>query len=99
MLKPKYKMYQEVVLVRKSLEDDFFGEPVTVKKGQTGVIVLINIATDVPYVGYEVEFFDDKDETIAVSTVKEEDISALPDDSPDMKVAKRRKNKSKSRAA
>ncbi len=99
MLKPIFKMYQPVVLVRESLKDDLFGEPVTVKKGQKGVIVLVNIAADVPYVGYEVEFFDKQGETIAVSSVKEEDIAALPDDHPDVKVMKPRKNKSKSRAA
>jgi len=99
MLKPKFKMYQEVVLVRKSLDDELFGEPVTVRKGQKGVIVLIYITAGVPYVGYEVEFFDEQDETIAVSTVKEEDIAALPDGRPDIKVVKSRKHKSKSQAA
>ncbi len=92
-------MYQEVVLVRESIRDKFFGESVIVRKGQKGVIVLINIAPHIPGVGYVVEFFDDQNETISVSDVKEEDIAALPDGEPDIKVAKARKNKSKSHAA
>ncbi len=92
-------MYQRVVLVRESLKDKLFGEPVTVRKGQKGVIVMVYVTKDVPYVGYEVEFFDEHHETIAVSTVKEEDIAPLPGGNPDMKAMKSRKNKSKSRAA
>jgi hypothetical protein len=96
--KPLFKMYQRVILLCESVKDDF-GEPVRVKKGQKGVIVLICRAPDVPSIGYFVEFFDKKGETIAVSVVKEEDIAALPDGRPDIKAVKPRKHRSKSRAA
>jgi hypothetical protein len=97
--RPQFKMYQQVILVCESAKDDVFGEPTIVRKGQKGVIVLICQTPDVPSIGYAVEFFDKKGETVAVSIVEENDIAALPDGSPDVKVAKRRKNKSKSRAA
>ncbi len=99
MLKPKFKMYQEVVLVRGAVYDDLFGGPVKIRKGQEGVVVLINITAGVSYVGYEVEFFDSKGETIAVSTVKETDLAILPGGHPGVEEAKPRRNRSRSRAA
>ena len=99
MLKPKFKMYQEVILIGEPFKDDLFGEPATVRKGQEGVIVLVNIAADVPYVGYVVEFFDKRGETVAISDVKEEDIAPLPGGYPDVKAVKPRKNKLKKHAA
>ena len=98
-LKPLFKMYQEVVLVRESLKDNFFGEPVVVRKGQQGVIVHIHIVSGVPHVGYEVEFFDKNDETVAVSTVEENDIAALPGGHPDVKAVNSKKHKPKKHAA
>jgi hypothetical protein len=98
--KPVFKMYQEVVLIRESVKDNFFGEPVTVRKGQRGVVMLICKVPDVPSIGYAVEFFDKKGETIAVSIVEESDIAAMPEGRPDVKAVKqRRKNKPKSCAA
>ena len=101
MLKPRFKMYQEVVLVCESVKGDLLceSESTRVRKGQEGVIVLVNVTTGVPYIGYVVEFFDKHGETIAVSSVKESDIAALPDGRSDVKVVKPRKNRSKSRAA
>lgn len=99
MLKPMFKMYQKVVLVRESLKDTFFGKPVIVRKGQKGVVMLINQAKHIPYVGYEVEFFDKAGETIAVSSVKESDIAPFPEDSPQSKRAKASHGKSRSQAA
>src|SRR5262249_17524427 len=103
--KPVFKMYQEVVLVSESVTGDVLCEnkSLRIKKGQRGVVVLICKTPDVPYIGYVVEFFDKKGESIAVGTVKETDIAALPDGYPDAKAIKPRKsgkdkNKSKNKS-
>ena len=99
MLEPMFKMYQEVIFAGESFKDTFFGKPVTVKNGQRGVIMLINKAAHVPHVGYEVEFFDETGDTVAVSSVKESEIAPCPEDSPNAKKVKQGNGKSKSRAA
>jgi hypothetical protein len=71
-----FKQYQEVVLVRESLQDTFFGTPVDLRRGQQGVIVEVYNRLGCP-TGYDVEFFDADGETIAVTTVQEGDIAAV----------------------
>ena len=96
--KPLFKMYQEVVLVRDWVKDDF-GETTVARKGQRGQVMLICQAADVPSVGYAVEFFDKKGESVAVSIVEESDIAALPGGYPDVKAVKTKKQKPKTHAA
>jgi hypothetical protein len=99
--KPMFKMYQDVFLIRESIKGDLLceSESVIIRKGQRGQVMLICRAPGVPSIGYAVEFFDKKGETVAVSIVKEEDIAALPNGRPDIKVVKAHKNRSKARAA
>ena len=88
-------------MIRESIKGDVLCESrsVKIKKGQQGVVLLICRVPDVPSVGYAVEFFDNKGNSIAVSTVNEEDLAPLPGGSPDIRAVKTRKNKSKARAA
>ncbi|MBA3991969.1 MAG: DUF4926 domain-containing protein [Cyanobacteria bacterium DS2.3.42] len=71
------KQYQDVELVKDMMSDESLGEPVLLRKGQKGVIVEIHSSSEVPYPGYDVEFFDDAGDTVAVMIVREEDIRAL----------------------
>jgi len=71
------KQYQDVELVKDMMSDESLGEPVLLRKGQKGQIMEIHINSDVPYPGYDVEFFNDAGDTVAVMIVREEDIRAL----------------------
>lgn len=71
------KQYQEVELVKDIMSDETLGEPVLLHAGQKGVIVEIHESPSVPYPGYDVEFFDETGDTVAVMIVREEDIRAL----------------------
>lgn len=70
------KQYQDVELTKDMMSDETLGEPVMLRKGQKGVIVEIHKTSDVPYPGYDVEFFNDDGDTVAVMIVREEDIKA-----------------------
>ncbi len=71
-----FKQYQEVILIRDSLQDTFFGEPVNLQQGQRGRIMEVYNRRGLP-TGYDVEFFDEAGETIAVTIVQEGDIAPL----------------------
>jgi len=81
------KQYQDVELVKDMMSDESLGEPVLLRKGQKGVIVEIHTNSEVPYPGYDVEFFDDSGDTVAVMIVREEDIRALSKQSSAEEVA------------
>lgn len=69
-----FKQYQEVELSHDMMSDELLGDSVQLKEGQKGVIVEIHTSKGIPYKGYDVEFFDDNGNTVAVMIVKEEDI-------------------------
>jgi len=69
-----FKQYQEVELSHDMMSDELLGDPVQLKEGQKGVIVEIHTSKGIPYKGYDVEFFDDSGNTVAVMIVKEDDI-------------------------
>lgn len=69
-----FNQYEEIELIHDMMSDELLGEPVQLKAGQKGIIVEIHSSTGVPYKGYDVEFFDDDGNTVAVMIVKEEDI-------------------------
>ena len=71
-----FKQYQDVQLKCDSLKEIFFDGPVELKKGQRGIIMDVLIMPNLP-VGYNVEFFDESDETIAVATLEEKDLAPL----------------------
>lgn len=81
------KQYQDVELVKDMMSDESLGEPVLLRKGQKGVIVEIHTNSEVPYPGYDVEFFNDSGDTVAVMIVREEDIRALSKQSSAEEVA------------
>ena len=100
--RPIFKVHQEVVLIRESIKGDVVCESrsVRIKKGQQGVVLLVCRVPEISSIGYAVEFFDKNGNSVAVSTVEEEDLAALPGGYPDVKAMKpHRKNKSKARAA
>ena len=72
----KFKQYQEVMLNKDSLQDEFFGEPVELQRGQRGVVMEIYEKPGIP-VGYDVEFFDENGESIALVTLHENDLLPL----------------------
>lgn len=72
-----FKQYQEVELSHDMMSDELLGDPVQLKEGQKGVIVEIHSNKGVPDKGYDVEFFDDEGNTVAVMIVKEGDIRVL----------------------
>jgi len=74
-----FKQYQQVILIRDSLQDTFFGEPVALRQGQRGMIMEVYNRPGFP-TGYDVEFFDEAGETIAVTLVQEGDIASLSAD-------------------
>ncbi len=69
-----FKQYQEVELSHDMMSDELLGDPVQLKEGQKGVIVEIHTSKGIPHKGYDVEFFDDNGNTVAVMIVKEDDI-------------------------
>lgn len=87
-----FKQYQEVELTHDMMSDDLLGEIVPMHRGQRGVIVAIHKVVGVP-TGYDVEFFDDDGETVAVMIVLKNDIKPLTEEPPK---SKRRASKSKS---
>lgn len=82
-----FKQYQDVVLIRDSLTDTFFGKPISLRQGQQGIIMEIFNRPGVP-TGYDVEFFDDNGDTIAVTIVKEDDIAPLSAKTPKSQTGK-----------
>ena len=93
-----FEQYQKVVLVRDSLQDTFFGEPVDLRRGKEGVIMEVYNRPGFP-TGYEVEFFDEDGETIAVTTVHEGDIAAVSVEKATRKTSKTNKKRSSSQVA
>jgi hypothetical protein len=69
----KFKQYQEVTLNLDSLQDEFFGEPVELRRGQRGTIMEIYEQAGIP-TGYDVEFFDEEGESVALVTLRESDL-------------------------
>ena len=71
-----FRQYDSVKLKKQLLTDNCVGEPVQLYPGQRGVIVEIYRTPGHP-LGYEVEFFNDKSETIGLMTVQASDIEPL----------------------
>ena len=68
-----FKQFEEVELTHEMLSDDFIDETVPLKEGQKGVVLEIYSRPGVPN-GYDVEFFDDDHNTVAVMIVEAKDI-------------------------
>ena len=68
-----FKQYQEIELVQDMMSDELLGEPVQLHLGQRGVIVDIHSGPGLP-TGYDVEFFNEQGETIAVMIMTKEQI-------------------------
>lgn len=73
-----FTQYQKVELTHNMISDNTLGKRVPLRAGQKGVIVEIHESPEVPYKGYDVEFFDDAGNTAAVMIVKEQDIKPVP---------------------
>ncbi len=65
-----FKQFQTVQLKCKSLKEMFEDELVELKEGQRGVVLDVLLVPNVP-IGYNVEFFDETGETIAISSLEE----------------------------
>jgi len=74
-------MYQEyeVVKLTKTLQAERLvdGTSGSIARGTTGTIVMIYSAVNGQQLAYEVEFFDDQKDTIAVVTVEADEIEPL----------------------
>lgn len=71
------KLYQEVELKVDSYKGTFFGEPFKLKKGQRGVIVHKSVVRGLP-IGYHVEFFNNRGETVALPALEEKYLAPVP---------------------
>ena len=69
-----FKQYQQVQLKCASLKEVLFDEPVELTKGQHGVVLDVLKLPGLP-IGYNVEFFDAKGQTVAVTTLEEKDLA------------------------
>ncbi len=73
-----FKQFEEVQLNLDSLDEILFGEPVRLRKGQHGVVLDVLRKPGLP-LGYNVEFFDNAGETVAVTTLGEKDLAPIDD--------------------
>jgi hypothetical protein len=70
------KQYQQVILNRDSLKDNFFGKPYTLQRGQQGMVMEIYKKPGTP-TGYDVEFFDEHGDSVALVILHESDLLPL----------------------
>lgn len=73
-----FKQYQPVELVKDMMSDELLGAPVQLREGQRGIIVEIHEQPGLP-VGYDVEFFDEEGETLAVMIMTKDLIRPVHD--------------------
>jgi hypothetical protein len=66
-----FRQYQTVELVKDMMSDGFIDDPVQMHEGQRGVIVEIHRQPGLP-IGYDVEFFDEEGETLALMIMTED---------------------------
>jgi hypothetical protein len=71
-----FRQYAVVKLKKDILSNNFEGEAVQLRSGQKGEIVEIYRRPGFP-IGYEVEFVNDKTETVALVTVQASDIEPV----------------------
>lgn len=76
------KQYQEVRLNKDRLVEKLLDKTIVLHKGQEGIVVEVHKVPGLP-IGYTVEFFNDKGEGIAVSTLEEKYLTPTGSPPPD----------------
>jgi Domain of unknown function (DUF4926) len=76
------KQYQEVQLKKERLVEKLLDETIILHKGQEGIVVEVHNLPGLP-IGYTVEFFNDKGEGVAVSTLEEKYLIPIGPPPPD----------------